>query len=277
MGVTMLGRDYTHVEERMAMSNDRRSVDLVGYQIRFRPLVPFSLARAPRGPGALPDISMVAHMVGGGVRNVMICPGKRVSSTEFQRVRLGDDKNGIWSLRLGDDGTSVILGARMKDVADVGMLAAYPSADSNWQIETKFYKVAWPDDYVVHSSVPDTRWPFELHGTRDRAGNLIILRGPLYWAGEVPRPPQLVAPGQEVVEWDVDGPTPWIEVRYTVGGQVWRQRHFYAALAPETIVIVTVQGPERRAGTLAADGKRVASSIRPARAGASQQMSTTLS
>ncbi len=66
---------------------------------------------------------------------------------------------------------------------------------------------------------------------------------------------------------NMSDPTPWVDVRYTVDGKAWRQRHFYAVLAPETIVLVTSQGPEVRAKTLATDGKRVATSIRRLHAG----------
>jgi len=242
------------------MRSDDGSVDLVGYQIRFTPLVPFVFGRSPRGPKAPADSLLVAHMASGGVRNVMIGPGSSVSSTEFQRVRLGGDQDGIWSLKLGDNGTTVLLGDEMNDVSDVGKLAANPSAESTWQIETESYAVAWPDGYVVKSGA---RWPFEFHGIDEGADDLILLRGPLHGAKETPSPPQLVAPGQEVVESNLSTPTPWVEVRYTAQGRAWRQRHFYAVLCPETVVLVTTQGPEARANKLATDGERIASSIKP--------------
>jgi hypothetical protein len=62
---------------------------------------------------------------------------------------------------------------------------------------------------------------------------------------------------------NTSAPMRWVEVRYTAEGKAWRQRHFYAVLAPETIVLVTAQGPDARAKLVAADAERVAGSIRP--------------
>jgi hypothetical protein len=41
----------------------------------------------------------------------------------------------------------------------------------------------------------------------------------------------------------------------------WRQRHLYAVVVPETVVLVSAQAPARTAATVTADALRVASSI----------------
>ncbi len=82
-------------------------------------------------------------------------------------------------------------------------------------------------------------------------------------ARQAPSADALVGKDQEPVAMDMKSPTPWVEVRYRVDGKPWRQRHYYAVLKPETIVLVTIQATEKKASQLAQIGDQVASSVKP--------------
>ena len=239
---------------------EARSVSLVGYQVRFTPFAPWQFGRMPAaamGPKAVPDSVIVARMLENRVKNVLIAPGNQVTSQEFQKTVEGE----LRVLRLGDGGTSLMLGAGIEDISEVGAVAA-ASTGAAWSIETSAYTVDWPDGYTVGSA--DDGAPFSFSFERVGGPNeMIVLRGPLVGAQQVPTPDALVGKGQEAIAMDMGSPTPWVEVRYQVHGKAWRQRHHYAVLKPEAVVLVTIQGPEARAEQLAQDGARVAGSVKP--------------
>lgn len=235
-------------------------ISLVGYQLRFTPKPSWKLGRLPGdslGPKAVPDTVIVAQTNGGTLKNVVIAPGKKSTAKEFQKKTEGEAR----FLRLGDEGTSVMLGAGMEDVADVGSLQA-SSAPSGWAIETDSYTVRWPDGYTVGSAAPGASFPF-LFERVGASNELLVLRGPWVGRQQVPGPDALIGKGQELVEMDMQSPTRWVEVRYQADGKQWRQRHYYAVLKPEIIVIVTIQGPEEKAAELAQIGDQVAASVKP--------------
>lgn len=235
-------------------------VALVGYQVRLTPQPPWKLGRLPsgaKGPKAAPETVIVARTLDQGVKNLLIAPGKKTAAREFQKKIDGEFR----ALRLGEDGTSVMLGAGMEDVAEVGSVTP-SAAPAGWRIETSSYTVQWPEGYTVGSVRDGAPFPFEF----ERVGapnELIVLRGPLVGAKQVPSPDALVGKDQEPVAMDMKSPTPWVEVRYQVDGKPWRQRHYYAVLKPETIVLVTIQAPEERAAQIAQIGDQVASSVKP--------------
>ncbi len=208
------------------------SVSLVGYQVRFTPTAPWKFGRMPvaaMGPKAVPDSVMVARMLEKRVKNVLIAPGKKVTSQKFQKTVDGE----LRVLRLGDEGTSFMLGAGVEDISEVGAAAA-ATTGSEWSVETSSYTVRWPDGYTVGSADNGAPFPFSF----ERVGGpneMIILRGPLVGAEQVPTPDALVGKGQEPVAMDMKSPTPWVEVRYKVEGKVWRQRHYYAVLSPRRL------------------------------------------
>jgi hypothetical protein len=190
------------------------------------------------------------------VKNVLIAPGKTVASRQFEKSVNGD----LRVLRLGADGTSLTVGAGVAEVSEVGTAAPSPTP-SGWAIETSAYTVDWPEGYTVCSAQAGAPFPFIF----ERVGGpneMIVLRGPLVGAKEVPSPEALIGKGQEPVAMNMQSPTPWVELGYSVEGRRWRQRHYYAVLKPKTLVLVTIQGPEERAGQLARDGDRVAASVK---------------
>jgi hypothetical protein len=221
---------------------------LVGYQLQIEPRAPFTLGRAPAGPRSHPDALVLSHLRPGGPDSVTVIPGETTAA--------------------GDGGTHVVLGEGMNDATPVGrFLPAAPTR--KWQVTTPAYRVDLPQGYVVKSTVPAAPWPFEYHGIEERDGGMIVMRGPLRGA-RVPPPPALVAAGQEQVDEDLACQTPWVEVEYQRQGVTWRQRHLYAVLAQETVVLVSAQAPVQTAATIMADALRVASSvelIEPAPAG----------
>jgi hypothetical protein len=114
------------------------------------------------------------------------------------------------------------------------------SAAHAWRIEVPSYSCTWPRGVRLRVLEKGKR-EFEL---ADRGAGVIFLRGPLRGASEVPAPPELIAPGQEVVASDMAVDAMWIELQYEHKGTAWRQRHQYAVPAPETVVLVTAQAPE---------------------------------
>ena len=233
---------------------------LVGYQVRFTPAPPWKLGRVPAetmGARAAPDSVVVARLLPGGVKNVLIAPGKAVEARECERSSEGP----LRVLRLRSEGTSFTLGAGVEDLSEIGS-AAHSSAASGWRLETRSYTVDWPEGYSVATPEEGATFPFMF----ERVGGpneMIILRGPLVGSKQVPSPQALIGKGQEPVAMDMRSPTPWVELRYWADGKPWRQRQYYAVLKPETIVLVTVQGPEERAEQLAIVGDRVAASVKP--------------
>jgi hypothetical protein len=117
-----------------------------------------------------------------------------------------------------------------------------PSAPDAWRIDLPSYSCTWPNGMKLRV-LPNklNKWEFEF---ADRGEGVVFLRGPLRGASEVPAPPDLVGPNQELVGSDMAAAAMWIELRYEHAGKAWRQRHQYAVPAPETVVLVTAQAPE---------------------------------
>ncbi|MDB4962558.1 MAG: hypothetical protein JWP01_2557 [Myxococcales bacterium] len=220
----------------------QRQVAVSGYGVTFELLAPFEMNRLGE-QSPVDDAVVLAHPGGRGLKNALLAPGKTVAGgplkKEFQVVPGGKAGDGLWTYRSGSDGTSITLGADMKDVSEVGSAGAGPT-EKSWSIQTAAYRVAWPKNWKLVSTEPGTRSPFELIGTN---GAMIMLRGPLKGSKELPTPPQLVGAGQTIVDQgDLDGQI-WMMLEYQHDGQTWRQRHHYGVLGKETVVIVTGQAP----------------------------------
>lgn len=163
----------------------------------------------------------------------------------------------------GELGSEVVtidpaLPAGVAKLADEGVLEQGP-AHRRWVIAAPGFSVPWPDDLRLLGTKPGAPWAFELYGSR--ADALIFCRGPLRGAGQVPAPPDLVAPGQQVVADGMGDPRPWLELEYDHEGVTFRQRHIYAVPEPETVVLVTAQAPADAAGSLMAAAMEIAAGV----------------
>lgn len=212
------------VEYERPMTSD---VSLVGHGVRLRIETGTELGRSPDGGGSL----VVAHFDRGTVRNALV------------------------SVREAD---TTIVGGADGDLAGLS-LEPVATAREAWRIEGSGFSCTWPDGTKLRV-LPEgvASWEFEL---ADEGEGLVFLRGPLRGA-QVPAPPDLVAPDQEVVASDMTAAAMWIELRYEHEGQAWRQRHQYAVPAAETVVLVTAQALEGTEKPLFRAAAEVAASVR---------------
>jgi hypothetical protein len=239
----------------------QRRVAVSGYGVTLELMPPFGMNRLSRQESSVDDAVVLAHTGGNGLKNALLAPGKTVAGgplkKEFQAVPGGKAGEGVWTYHSGSDGTTIALGAGMKDVSEVGSASAGPT-EKSWSIETGAYRIAWPKNWKLASTGPASRWPFELLGTN---GAMILLRGPLKGAKEVPAPPDLVGPGQTIVGGgDLDGQI-WVMLEYQHDGQTWHQRHQYGIIGKETVVIVTGQAPASQSAEMTAACETIVKSL----------------
>ena len=204
-----------------------------GYGVTFTPKTPFEMGRAP---GKTPDTIAVAH-AGAELKNVLIVPGPNANRGPLKR------EGQIY--KQGAEGTSIALGADMKDLSEIGK-AVPGRLDRAWSIVANGYRIAWPEGFKLLSTEAGSEWPFELEGAR---GVMVVVRGPLKGIRQIPPPAKLVAEGQKVVGEGKTGLT-WIEVEYDQTGQTWRQKHYYARIGKDQVVLVTGQGPAGQADAI---------------------------
>jgi hypothetical protein len=234
-------------------------VEIVGYGMGFRPVAPFKAGRVPSARSA--DTVVFARPAAGGVANLVAVPGRRPPSGPL-RLAEGTPE-GLPTYRDGDpDGPEVLLSAGVGDAAEVAE-PVRAAADREWSVRAGPYELPWPAGTVVRSTTPGTPWPFELHLVGGDEDAMLMVRGPLE-QDAVPAPPQLVAPGQELIDSGVTGTTIWTELAYGVDGRRWWQRHEWVPL-DDLVVIVTAQAPAPQAGALREALVAVAGELRPSR------------
>ncbi|MEV6597694.1 hypothetical protein AB0M36_12595 [Actinoplanes sp. NPDC051346] len=141
-----------------------------------------------------------------------------------------------------DDGRASL----MMEPAVGGLRAtAEPAADDQtyWTLSQAGMLCRWPEGMRVVTADPDaTVWSVEFHGAD---GALVMLRGPrCAGGGLVPPPDQLIGPGQELLASDMAADEMWMELRHVREGEAWWQRHRYAVLAPNDLLVVTGQARE---------------------------------
>src|SRR5688572_8044228 len=85
-----------------------KGTSISGYGVTFTPKAPFEMGRAP---GKTPDTIVVAHAAA-ELKNVLIVPGPNASRGPLKR------EGQIY--KQGAEGTSIALGADMKDLSEIG-------------------------------------------------------------------------------------------------------------------------------------------------------------
>lgn len=230
---------------------------IVGYGIRFAAPGALQVGRmGDKGPH--PDALVVARIIEGELRNAMIIPGAAVEDPAIESVRLGDEDDAPVALRMGSGGTQVVLGAGMTDLEGIAELGA-AAWTSSWSIATESYRIPWPIAFVMRSTPAEAAWQFELKG---EDGELILIRGPLHGKEQTPTPPELVAPGQRMIIDGISDPQPWIEVAYTHEDSEYRQRHIYAVVGEETVLLVTAQTPTAHSAKIMPAAMEIAAGAR---------------
>jgi len=122
------------------------------------------------------------------------------------------------------------------------------------------YSALWLPGYNIWTTKSDAHWPFELH---DEHNSLIFVRGPWTGGDRVPKPHELVVPGQDIVAHNVTPETYWVEVAYENEGSRWNQTHTYGILGGETVALVTAQYRPEHSAKVREDAIKFAHSMAP--------------
>lgn len=137
-----------------------------------------------------------------------------------------------------------------------------------WSIRTHEYRLEFPKLMHVWSVPPDMAWPFELAIPGCDPEEMIHLRGPfgpeqVTLAKLTSTEMTLVEQGELSIE---NRSIPWIENRYSLNGQMWRQRLYRVRLSSGKVLLVTAQASDLGSSRLFLLGDQVASSIRDVQA-----------
>jgi hypothetical protein len=228
-------------------------VELSGYGVSLKLNTRFQVNRIEGG-----DTLVLAHsktFKPGTLKNALIKPGSAVTTGRLERFEQGEGQDTIAVYRQGPEGTSIALGVGMKDLSEIGKVSKGPK-ERRWYITTPAYRIIWPVGLKLQSTGIGSAWPFELV---NQDGVMVMLRGPLK-AQQVPRPPQLVGPGQKRVDEGSLGDSTWMELEYEYEGAIWRQRHYYGILGKQ-IVLVSGQAPVAHTAKMTAACEAIVKSL----------------
>jgi hypothetical protein len=166
-----------------------------------------------------------------------------------------DGKEFFARLTPDEGGYTSEISAGTSTLADVLVVVEGPHLEA-WWLETTAYRVPLPGGWrAIAGDDPSQPSIFDLVGPGDSLMFVQTPRNP-------PDPERLCGPGQRIRASGSDARSAWVELRYSLEGRNWAQRHDIVRLGRLTCAL-TVQSPESCFEAIASTHQSVLESLAP--------------
>lgn len=240
------------------------ALTIAGFGIEARPRLPITAAHLADQTLVFGPYDVASARARGPLKNVLVRAGTPPSGL-LERHAIS--ANSVVTYSTAQRGsTQLVLGNGMTDYDEV--LESVRTADhgARWRLVTGDHEIVWPATLVLRADgnlSARAGYELALEGCPDKT---ITPHGP-YVGDRIPRPEQLLSPGQA---WGdagtLDGvvaTVKWYAVSHTLGGTTWHVRYHYVPLDRDAVYLVRTQATEETAAALFGAADLVARSLRP--------------
>ncbi len=240
------------------------SLTIAGFGIEASPRLPIAAAHLADGTLVFGPYDVAAARALGPIRNVLIKPGTPPTGLLAKHAISASSIVTYSTAQRGS--TQLVLGNGMQDYDEVLTSVRLGDHPAQWRILTSDHEVAWPATMVLRADgnlSGRAGYELALDGSVDK---LVTVHGP-YIGDQIPKPEQLIAPGQT---WGDNGTLDgavktvrWATVSHTLAGTTWLQRYYVVPIEASAAFVVRAQATADSVPAVFGASDLVARTLRP--------------